>query len=503
MLVITLPYFPSKAKNKPSLEQLSEASALVRSQTGSGSGFFMTNSLLVTSYHVIQKAYIVDEYKVVVIITQDGKADYGIVVATDTTNDLAIIKTLKKSYKAMPLGDYQNVKLGDKISLFGSPKGLIGTLTKGHVSAKRTLPDRQQILQINVTALPGSSGSPVLSEDLKVIGVLKGGPADTINFAVPITYIHKLIQENKPYLRQINALSYEEAIKKFGVLSLVNPDQEKLNKALLEATKDNDLEELKALLKKGADVNAQDKDGWTALLIAIFLGHQEIAKRLVLAKAKDAKNFCGTALILAIKEDYLEIAKLLAEKGADVQGKDGRTALMSAISGGHQEIAEILIQTGANVNAQDKDGWTALMEANLKNHQKVVKILVQAGAEMNVQNKDLSTLDQLRKRKGENFVGMIDKDAVRRVVRRNLNQLKMCYERLGQHKRSSAGKVELGWDIYSEGCVRNVRVISSEIKDQKMLNCMKSRLTLWRFPGPPEGVIGEVKFPFMFVLQRQ
>lgn len=104
---------------------------------------------------------------------------------------------------------------------------------------------------------------------------------------------------------------------------------------------------------------------------------------------------------------------------------------------------------------------------------------------------------------GESFVGMIDKDAVRRVVRRNLNQLKNCYERLAQRKRSSAGKVELGWDIYSGGRARNVKVITSQIKDQKMLNCMKLRLASWRFPDPPEGVIGEVKFPFVFALQRQ
>ena len=104
---------------------------------------------------------------------------------------------------------------------------------------------------------------------------------------------------------------------------------------------------------------------------------------------------------------------------------------------------------------------------------------------------------------GESFVGVMDKDAIRRVVKRNLAQLKNCYERLAQRRRESSGRVELGWDIHSGGRVGSVKIVSSQIKDQKMLNCMKLRLASWRFPDPPEGVIGEVTYPFVFALSRQ
>ena len=171
-----------------------------------------------------------------------------------------------------------------------------------------------------------------------------------------------------------------------------------------------------------------------------------------------------------------------------------------------------LVRAKADVNAQDKDGWTALMEASLKNHQEITKMLRQAGASINPQSQDLSTLDQLRtlKRKKEfakkirgSFVGVMDKDAIRRVVKKNLVQLKNCYEKLAQRKRDSSGRVELGWDIHSGGRVCNVKIVSSQIKDQEMLNCMKLRLASWRFPDPPEGVIGEVTYPFVFALSRQ
>ena len=88
-------------KPKTSLEQLSKANVLVQSQNGYGSGFFMMSSLLVTNHHVIDKAWSSDQFKYVVIINQEGERGFGVVVATDQENDLAIIKTLKRSKKTI------------------------------------------------------------------------------------------------------------------------------------------------------------------------------------------------------------------------------------------------------------------------------------------------------------------------------------------------------------------------------------------------------------------
>ncbi|OEJ15271.1 hypothetical protein BFL38_13275 [Brachyspira hampsonii] len=50
---------------------------------------------------------------------------------------------------------------------------------------------------------------------------------------------------------------------------------------LLEASKNNDLETLKSLIEKGADVNAKDNDNWTALMLASDNGHLEVVKYLL------------------------------------------------------------------------------------------------------------------------------------------------------------------------------------------------------------------------------
>ena len=104
---------------------------------------------------------------------------------------------------------------------------------------------------------------------------------------------------------------------------------------------------------------------------------------------------------------------------------------------------------------------------------------------------------------GESFEGVIDKDAIRRVVKRNVKQLRTCYERLAQRNANASGRVDLNWTIEANGVVGSVKVVKSQIRDKKTLDCMKLRLSSWKFPDPPEGVIGDINYPFVFVISRQ
>ncbi len=71
-----------------------------------------------------------------------------------------------------------------------------------------------------------------------------------------------------------------------------------------------------------------------------------------------------------------EIARLLVGRGADtdLQDKDGYTALMIASCKGRAEVARILPDTGADVSLKDKDGLTALMWARKNGHQDIVTL---------------------------------------------------------------------------------------------------------------------------------
>lgn len=101
----------------------------------------------------------------------------------------------------------------------------------------------------------------------------------------------------------------------------------------------------------------------------------------------------------------------------------------------------------------------------------------------------------------ESFDPTIDKEAIRRVIRSKLNEVRSCYERalntLEKGKRME-GKVILGWEIIERGQARNVKVVSSTLGNPGVEECIRRRLASWTFPEPPTGMIAEVQaYPFL------
>ena len=146
-----------------------------------------------------------------------------------------------------------------------------------------------------------------------------------------------------------------------------------------------------SLLDKGAEVNARDEQGSTALMLAARNGHGEIVESL-LGKGADvnaqASNNGTTALILAAAWGHGEIVDSLLAKDADVnvQNKKGSTALILAALGGHGEIVDSLLAKDADVNSGDEDGDTALIRAASKGYKEIVDSLLAGGADVNAQN---------------------------------------------------------------------------------------------------------------------
>ena len=124
------------------------------------------------------------------------------------------------------------------------------------------------------------------------------------------------------------------------------------------------VDKVKSLLKKGADLEAKDKDGQTALFRAAINGQLDVVKCLVEHGADlEAKDGDGqTALIKAAFGGKLDVVEYLAQNGADLEASDkyGQTALMKAASWGNLDVVKCLVEHGADVEGKDKNGWTAL-----------------------------------------------------------------------------------------------------------------------------------------------
>ena len=138
------------------------------------------------------------------------------------------------------------------------------------------------------------------------------------------------------------------------------------------------------------DINQANKDGFTYLIAAAYLGELEIVEKLIeLGADKEAKTAEGfTALMSAVQSGKLEIVKKLIELGADKEVKtaEGITALMYAVFNGKLEVVEKLIELGADKEAKTAIGFTSLMIAAYLGELEIVKKLIELGADKDAQN---------------------------------------------------------------------------------------------------------------------
>jgi ankyrin repeat protein len=84
----------------------------------------------------------------------------------------------------------------------------------------------------------------------------------------------------------------------------------------------------------------------------------------------------------AAREGEFAAAKALLESGAEIDARDryGQTALMIAAHHGHQALVELLIESGANLDVTGKYGLSALMLSVISGHGAIAEKLVRAGA---------------------------------------------------------------------------------------------------------------------------
>ena len=162
----------------------------------------------------------------------------------------------------------------------------------------------------------------------------------------------------------------------------------------------------KLLLDHGADVNAADDNGNTALMSVAAAGDMRAAKLLLAKGARlDARSHDGTTAFMAAASSDVEIVQFLRAKGARINDKDnaGVTPLMMATSSSQEggdysspDIVKFLLAHGADVNASDKNGATALIyAAKMYDYEQSVvetmKILLSAGADVKARTQNGNT----------------------------------------------------------------------------------------------------------------
>jgi len=146
-----------------------------------------------------------------------------------------------------------------------------------------------------------------------------------------------------------------------------------------------DVAAARVLVQKGADVNAPQSDGATALHWAVYRDSVEAVDMLMRAGAKSAANREGmTPLAMAALYGDPRIVDRLLKGGADAKalGPNGESMVMFAARNGNPDVIRLLVEAGANVNAREPlRGTTALMWAVEQKHPEAVAALLKAGAD--------------------------------------------------------------------------------------------------------------------------
>ncbi|MBT5738316.1 MAG: hypothetical protein HOI29_07080 [Planctomycetes bacterium] len=167
---------------------------------------------------------------------------------------------------------------------------------------------------------------------------------------------------------------------------------------LMGAARGSQVELIEWLLKEGADPNAVNRNGWTALMEAAELENTdgEIIAMLIEAGAKvNARCAEGkTALMCALMWAQPATIRQLLDLGADVRMKDedGSTALMLAAEESSVEVVAMLVEVGAKVDATNAEGKSALMWAAGSARPAAVRLLLDQGADVRMKDKAGSTV---------------------------------------------------------------------------------------------------------------
>ena len=158
---------------------------------------------------------------------------------------------------------------------------------------------------------------------------------------------------------------------------------------IVRAARAGDADRVAALVGEGADVNAVERDGTSALAYAAYHADLDMTRTLVNAGASvDVANLYGvTPLLQASRVGDARVIEFLLNAGADpmLSHPDGETPLMAASRTGGVEAIRMLLARGAEVNAAD---WfqdqTPLMWAAAEGHADAIRALLEAGAEPNL-----------------------------------------------------------------------------------------------------------------------
>lgn len=288
---------------------------------GTGSGVIISSEgYIVTNNHVIDNASEIE-------VTLNDNSKYSAkIIGTDPATDLAVIKIEGSGFRPIPLGNSDELKIGEWVLAVGNPFNLTSTVTAGIVSAKarniNLLSDRtagqnvvpiESFIQTDAAVNPGNSGGALVNTRGELVGINTAIASQTgsyagYSFAVPVNLVNKVMRD---------LIDYGLVQRAFLGVQIADINQELKEK--------NNLPNLKGVyLAKVVEDGSADKAGLKDGDVILKIGNKEVNSVAELQE-EIGKRRPGDKVSLTVrKKDGDEVIKELV-----LRNKEGETSLVS------------------------------------------------------------------------------------------------------------------------------------------------------------------------------
>ena len=246
-------------------------------KVGFGSGVIISkDGYIVTNNHVIENADIIS------VKLNDGREFKGRIIGADPSTDLALVKIEGKDLPTIPVGDSDQLKIGEWVLAVGNPFNMTSTVTAGIVSAKaRSLGVYNQgvesFIQTDAAINQGNSGGALVNARGELVGINSvlyspTGSYSGCGFAIPTSIMTKVIAD----------------LKQFGTV-------QRAWLGISGRPLDNDGQTMDAEMKKKAEELGATEGVWVAEIIenSSASGILEVDDVIIGIDGKRIKNFAG------------------------------------------------------------------------------------------------------------------------------------------------------------------------------------------------------------------
>ena len=188
--------------------------------------------------YILTNAHVIHEAKTITVTLSDSRVFKATLKGSDPASDIALLTITPDHLTAIPLGNSDNLKVGDFVAAIGNPFGLNQTVTSGIVSAlQRTglgIEGYENFIQTDASINPGNSGGALINLQGQLMGIntailAPGSNAGNvgIGFAIPINMAHgvmKQLAEHGSVKRGLMGVLVQDLTPALAIALHISPD---------------------------------------------------------------------------------------------------------------------------------------------------------------------------------------------------------------------------------------------------------------------------------------